>query len=64
MRFLVDESLSQRVARLLVDSGHDAVHVGEIGLLGAVPQTISRHLTDGVSRTWSETGTSAVEGAA
>ena len=35
MRFLVDESLSTRVARLLADAGHDAVHVGDLELLGA-----------------------------
>ena len=46
MRFLVDESLSQRVARLLVDSGHDAVHVGDIGLLGAPDQEVMRAAAD------------------
>jgi predicted nuclease of predicted toxin-antitoxin system len=35
VRFLVDESLSARVARLLADAGHDAVHVGDLDLLGA-----------------------------
>ncbi|MGH9043031.1 MAG: DUF5615 family PIN-like protein [Acidimicrobiia bacterium] len=35
MRFLVDESLSAEVSRLLEDAGHDAVHVGDLGLLGA-----------------------------
>jgi predicted nuclease of predicted toxin-antitoxin system len=35
VRFLIDESLSARVAGLLVDTGHDAVHVGDLGLLGA-----------------------------
>jgi predicted nuclease of predicted toxin-antitoxin system len=35
VRFLVDESLSRRVALLMADSGHDAVHVGDLGLLGA-----------------------------
>jgi predicted nuclease of predicted toxin-antitoxin system len=32
---MVDENLSQRVAVLLAESGHDAVHVGDLGLLGA-----------------------------
>lgn len=32
MRFLVDEALSWRLARLLVQAGHDAVHVASIGL--------------------------------
>ncbi len=36
MRFLIDESLSARVATLLVAEGHDAVHVGDLSLLGAV----------------------------
>ncbi len=35
MRFLVDESLSWRVAAGLAKAGHDAVHVGDLGLLGA-----------------------------
>lgn len=35
MRFLVDESLSSRVAELLRRSDHDAVHIGDLGLLGA-----------------------------
>lgn len=34
MRFLVDESLSRRVAELLRHADHDAVHVGDLGLLG------------------------------
>jgi predicted nuclease of predicted toxin-antitoxin system len=34
VKLLIDESLSGRVARLLVDAGHDAVHVGNLGLLG------------------------------
>jgi predicted nuclease of predicted toxin-antitoxin system len=36
VRFLLDEMYSERVAELLRDSGHDAVHVREIGL-GGVP---------------------------
>lgn len=32
MRLLVDANLSQRVAQLLRDAGHDAVHVREVGL--------------------------------
>ncbi len=35
MRFLVDESLSASVAALLADAGHDAIHVGDLQLLGA-----------------------------
>jgi len=32
MRFLLDENVSYRVAAHLKAAGHDAVHVGEIGL--------------------------------
>lgn len=34
MRFLIDESLSSRVAELLRSAGYDAVHVGDLSLLG------------------------------
>ncbi|MHB8452785.1 MAG: DUF5615 family PIN-like protein [Mycobacteriales bacterium] len=40
MRFLVDESLSARVAALLVQAGRDAVHVGDLGLLGALDERV------------------------
>lgn len=40
MKVLVDESLSARVARLLVVAGHDAVHVGDLGLLGALDEAV------------------------
>ncbi len=36
MRFLVDESLSSRVAELLRHAGRDAVHIRDRGLLGAL----------------------------
>ena len=32
MRFLLDENVSYRVSPYLKVAGHDAVHVGEIGL--------------------------------
>jgi predicted nuclease of predicted toxin-antitoxin system len=35
VRFLLDANLSPEVARRLGSSGHDAVHVGELGLLSA-----------------------------
>lgn len=35
MKFLVDECLTPRVAGHLVAAGHDAVHVGDLGLLGS-----------------------------
>jgi predicted nuclease of predicted toxin-antitoxin system len=35
LKFLVDENLSERVAELLVENGHDAIHVRAIGLATA-----------------------------
>lgn len=35
MRFLIDEMYAERVAELLVELGHDATHVRDIGLGGA-----------------------------
>ena len=35
MRFLLDEMYGERVAELLTDRGHDAVHVRSVGLGGA-----------------------------
>jgi predicted nuclease of predicted toxin-antitoxin system len=35
VRFLVDESLSARVAAGLTQAGHDAIHLGDLQLLGA-----------------------------
>ncbi len=32
MKFLVDENLSESVAEVLVENGHDAIHVRDIGL--------------------------------
>ena len=40
MRFLVDESLSSRVAAVLSEAGHEAVHVGDLDLLGATDDRI------------------------
>ncbi len=40
MRFLVDESLSVRVARALVAAGHRATHVGDLQLLGAPDEAV------------------------
>jgi len=35
LKLLIDEALSARVAALLVAAGHDAIHVGDLNLLGA-----------------------------
>jgi len=40
LRFLVDNALSYRLARALVDSGHDAVHVAALGLQTAADATL------------------------
>lgn len=40
MRFLVDNALSFRVADLLAQAGHDAVHVRDYDLSAATDQTI------------------------
>ena len=40
MRFLIDECLSTRLAVLLCEAGHDAVHVGDLDLLGATDETV------------------------
>lgn len=40
MKLLVDESLASRVASLLVDAGHDAIHVADRNLLGASDETV------------------------
>jgi predicted nuclease of predicted toxin-antitoxin system len=36
VKFLIDESISSQVAPLLVARGHEAVHLADLGLLGAV----------------------------
>jgi len=38
VRFLIDNALSPKVARILSDAGHDALHVCDFGL-GAAPDT-------------------------
>ncbi len=40
MRLLVDQNIARRVAALLCDAGHDAVHVADRGLSTAEDQTI------------------------
>lgn len=40
MNFLIDESLSRTVAARLGEAGHDAVHIGDLDLLGADDETV------------------------
>lgn len=40
MRFLIDECLSTRLGVLLSEAGHDAVHVGDLDLLGVTDETV------------------------
>ncbi len=42
MKLLVDESLSVTVARLLREATHDAIHVSDRNLLGAVDPEVMR----------------------
>jgi predicted nuclease of predicted toxin-antitoxin system len=46
VRFLLDQNLSARLASLLADPGHDAVHVAELGLSRANDQTILDRAAD------------------
>lgn len=46
MRLLVDANLSPKIAAMLRAGGHDAVHVADIGLLGASDETILAHARD------------------
>lgn len=39
MKFLIDECISFRFAKLLVEAGHDAVHVADCGIAGE-PDTV------------------------
>ena len=42
MRFLVDENLSPRLAELLSEDGHDAVHVRDIQAAGVPDSEVMR----------------------
>ena len=46
MRFLLDENVSYRVTSHLKAAGHDAVHVGEIGLTSSDDATILTRARD------------------
>ncbi|MBI2913533.1 MAG: DUF5615 family PIN-like protein [Chloroflexi bacterium] len=39
-RFLVDESLPKALAEQLAQSGHDAIHVADLGLTGAPDEAV------------------------
>jgi predicted nuclease of predicted toxin-antitoxin system len=43
VRLLIDANLSPRAASMLRSEGHDAIHVGDIGLLGASDEAILTH---------------------
>lgn len=48
MKLLLDANLSPEVARLLKESGHDAIHVGDVGLLSAPdPEILQAAATEG-----------------
>ena len=48
MRLLIDENLPSRIATLLSEAGHDAVHVRDLDAAGASdPQIIDLALADG-----------------
>ncbi len=40
MRFLIDESVSHTVAAPMRDAGHDAVHIGDLGMLGTDDEAV------------------------
>jgi predicted nuclease of predicted toxin-antitoxin system len=40
LKLLIDESLSAQVAAIAREHGHDAIHVGDLGLLGAVDELV------------------------
>lgn len=40
MRFLIDECVSPRVGEALTEAGHDAVHLRDVGLLGASDEDV------------------------
>jgi predicted nuclease of predicted toxin-antitoxin system len=43
VRFLIDEMFGARLASHLTDAGHDALHVGEAGLLSASDDDVLSH---------------------
>ncbi|TVR30309.1 MAG: hypothetical protein EA388_14530 [Nitriliruptor sp.] len=49
MKLLIDENLSPRVAAILCDDGHEAVHVTTVGLGRTSDEVILRSADDGGS---------------
>lgn len=47
MKLLLDANLSPEVARLLKEAGHDAIHVGDVGLLSAPDPEILQAAANG-----------------
>jgi predicted nuclease of predicted toxin-antitoxin system len=47
VKFLVDECLTRDAADRLTAAGHDAVHVGDLGLLGATDLEVMASAVDG-----------------
>lgn len=47
MRFLVDNALSPRIASALRTAGHDAIHVGDLGLADADDDLVFRGAREG-----------------
>jgi predicted nuclease of predicted toxin-antitoxin system len=47
VKLLLDANLSPEVARLLNEAGHDAIHVGDIGLLSAPDPEILQAAANG-----------------
>jgi predicted nuclease of predicted toxin-antitoxin system len=43
VKVLIDECLAPRVADLLNQAGHEAIHVGEVGLLGHPDTDVMAH---------------------
>lgn len=46
MRFLLDQELSPAVAALLIDAGHDAVHLQGLGLSRAPDESVMARAVD------------------
>jgi predicted nuclease of predicted toxin-antitoxin system len=43
VKLLIDESLQRDLARILIEVGHDAVHITDLGLGGATDEDVLAH---------------------